>query len=64
MIHPNELLQGLYSIEESISLLSTLAESSLKWGEVPSSETLIIKERLDGLKFIISDLFDRFEKYD
>jgi hypothetical protein len=64
MIHPNELLQDFYSIEEFLSLLTTFAESSVKWHSVPSSETLIIKERLDTIKASIGDLFERLENYD
>lgn len=58
MIHHNELINGIYCIEEEFSMLTSMAESVVAWNSIPASKNLILKERLDALKFIVKDIFD------
>jgi hypothetical protein len=63
-VHYNELLCKLTSIEEAFSLLNTLADAEVNWHSVPNAELEIIKERVKSLDSLVTELFDRFEKYD
>jgi hypothetical protein len=62
--HPNELLSSMDSLEKEFSLLVTLAEADINWNSVPACETLIIKERLTEIGKLVSELFDRLEKFE
>lgn len=57
-------LQGKFTnLEDSLSWLMTMLESTIDWNKVPNHEIKILKERLLTMSTAVGDIYDRLNKY-
>jgi nitrate/nitrite-specific signal transduction histidine kinase len=60
---PKGLRDKIQSLKSSVSWLTTMTGSSMKWG-IPNSEFKVLGERVNLMSKTLEDIYRRLNKYD
>ena len=63
-IFPKGLRDDLKSLENSLSLLVTLTNPTVKWSGIPKSEIKILKERMVLIDHALDEIYSRLNNYE
>lgn len=63
-IFPKGLRDDLKSLENSLSLLVTLTNPTVKWSGIPKSEIKILKERMVFIDHALDEIYSRLNNYE
>lgn len=58
----NDLLDEFDRLDNSFSILVTIAEGATNWNAIPNAELEIIKERLKTISSLTDSLYEILEK--
>lgn len=62
--YPKALQGKVNSLEDSMSWLATVLESTVNWGQIPNHEIKILKERIKTMSDALDDIYSRVTKYE
>ena len=63
-IFPKGLRDDLKSLENSLSLLVTITNPTVKWSGIPKSEIKILKERMVLIDHALDEIYSRLTNYE
>jgi hypothetical protein len=63
-IFPKGLRDDLKSLENSLSLLVTITNPTVKWSGIPKSEIKILKERMVLIDHALDEIYSRLNNYE
>lgn len=63
-IFPKGLRDDLKSLENSLSLLVTITNPTVKWSGIPKSELKILKERMVLIDHALDEIYSRLNNYE
>lgn len=65
-VNHNDLVSHIQAIDQAVSILATILESknSKEWSVIPSSDLLIVEERLKLINSAIKDIYEVIDNYE
>jgi|SaaInlV_165m_DNA_1040744.scaffolds.fasta_scaffold78654_3 hypothetical protein len=63
-VFPSGLRRDIQSLENSLSLLVTITNPTLKWSGLPRSELKILEERVSLMNETLDEIYTRLNKYE
>ena len=63
-VFPSGLRRDIQSLENSLSMLLTITNPTLKWSGLPRSELKILEERVDLMSETLDEIYTRLSYYE